>query len=283
LKKGALSMKICYRYFAIKPLKDHYIDDGHSAMFNLDIDGVFHDYEIALLGTNGTPDLLRIAVKNLPDENIPETALVGIQMLKEHFISIYHLNYDREIELSFFTVWNFIDECNPPALNFRIGFGVNKVEFNPEKFKNEFNNLWSERETIKLLTEGIDERLPLYYRYLSLYRILEMLYKNSGTWSSDYKGLLSEFNKTYHTIKQTGRTLEAYIEIMRNRCAHGRFRNKKGNDKGLTQLDNRGLVELNKFMPLMLDIVSKAVNKKIEGLGLIVHNIQEIISQRKGL
>jgi hypothetical protein len=263
-------MKTCYRYYLFNPLKDHYEDKGDRTIVKIDIHGKKNNYELALIGENNIPEMIRIATYGLEDENLPDSALATIQEIKEHFLSIFMINYDRELTFSKIVLWNYIDEEKPPELNIRIGTENTQGQVNPEQFTKEFSNFWNERHTVKLLSEAIDERLSLNYRFLSLYRILEIIYKKYGIWSNEYRDLLMEYEERYHSIKQTGRPLEVYIEVMRNRCAHGRMNSRKKDEMGLTQLDNKGLIELEKLRPLMSEIVIAAINKKLAGLAKFI-------------
>lgn len=100
---------------------------------------------------------------------------------------------------------------------------------------------------MKLLTEIPNSNIPLNYRYLSAYRILELRFKEGGYWTPEFEELMDRYSPKFLTIGVSGRALKAHIETFRNRCAHGRFRNSKADEPGITALDNDALLELQRF------------------------------------
>ena len=97
--------------------------------------------------------------------------------------------------------------------------------------------------------------------FLCLYRMLELIYKKNGDWSDDYRQLVGAFEAEFHATRKTGRNLLTYIEIVRNRCANGRFRYKQGSRAGLTKMDAAGLAELQQVWPLVFKMGQEAFNR----------------------
>lgn len=260
-------MKVCYWYYFVEPLKEHYFDDGSTDLLEIEIEGSENDYKVALVGTDQTPEILRISFYNEQDEPINDIKLNAIQMFKEHMLSILRVNSFPDLVFNKIHAWTFVEEGVLPRLNFRMKFGEHRGVFPSDNIENSFKSTWANRHLVKLLTEGNDENIPLYYRYLSFYRILEIIYKDNGKWNKYVEELLKEFEDRFNQLNLTKMKLLAYIELLRNRCAHGKFIYKKVNEKGITGLDNKGLIDLNKFVPIMKEIVVTAVNNHEDTLG----------------
>ncbi|WP_041275996.1 hypothetical protein [Desulfosporosinus acidiphilus] len=263
-------MKVCYIYYFIEPIKEQYHDDGSTAFLEIDIPGTEYHYKASLLGTEDVPNMLRISISYVNEDKIPEISLNAIQSIKEHMFSTLRISYDPSLQFSKISLWNFIDKGNPPGLSVKLQEKYNSVPVNREIIKNNFTSTWENRYLIKLLTDGLNEDLPLYYRYLSFYRILEDSYKNNGKWDSEYDILLNKFNDQYISKEYSKLSISGYIETLRNRCAHGRFIFKKTDERGITQLDNKGLLELQEFMPLMIEIVVTSINSNKDTVGKFI-------------
>lgn len=253
-------MKVCYIYYFVEPIKEQYFDDGSKVILEFDIPGTEHNFSVALIGSDDVPEIMRISIKYVNEDKIPEITLNAIQMIKEHMVSTLRTSYDPSIGFNKFSAWNFIPQGQAPNLSIRMQMKHVRVPVNQQVIQNNFTSTWENRYLIKLLTEGLNEEFPLYYRFLSLYRILEDLFKFNGKWDMAFNTLLDNFKDQYYEKEVSALTLLAYLETLRNRCAHGKFIFKKADQKGITQLDNKALQELQEFMPLMLEIVVSAIN-----------------------
>lgn len=75
---------------------------------------------------------------------------------------------------------------------------------------------------ISLLGEGQFPEIPPHYRFLSLYRALEVMFGDDKT-----KALASRFNAEAHQfvgLIRPGQTVDGAMAELRNRCAHGKSR-----------------------------------------------------------
>lgn len=224
--------------------------------------------------------MLRISIEYVKENKIPEKCLNAIQLIKEHMLSILRISYDHELHFHKFYAWNFIPKGNNPSFSIQIQQKYNTIPVDRERVINNFTSTWEHRYLIKLLTEGINDELPYYYRYLSMFRILEDLFKFNGKWSKPYFNLLEGFENVYKGKVYSNLSLPAYIDTLRNRCAHGKFIFKKSDEKGITQLDNKAIQELQDFMPLMIEKVASAINQSADTKGkffLVYGNSKRII------
>ena len=175
-------MKKAYYYVFVSPLKQVYNDDKKmKPSFVIPIKTATKIYEISLFSTKNRVYMIRITIPNLVEEKITDYDTKFIQMIKEHMLSVLRLTYDNEIS-SFRPVWVFRDENEPPALKIKITEKINpEFKVNPENIKSTYCATFQIRHQLRLLSDGQDNRIPLQYRFLSLYKLLELEFKNKGT------------------------------------------------------------------------------------------------------
>jgi len=111
---------------------------------------------------------------------------------------------------------------------------------------------------MKLLSDAQDERLPLQYRYLSIYKLLEMEYKREGRWKQEFERAA---NKSEAEFKNLGIKMKPvnYIHYLRDRCAHIKTNREA---YGVTQLSRKDMVEISKFLPTLNRFCIGIINEK---------------------
>lgn len=268
-------MFTCYRYYLIEPLQKSYADSGLPPLVAFEVNGSKRRYEIAVLASDtGAPGLLRIAIFGLPSEEIPVGAVPTLQTLKEHALSVLKLVDDPHTKLfPTWCYWIFVPDGKPPSFNIEMSTFMAAMTFNGEEFRNLFNSSFKARVMLKLLTEALTMTIPLNYQYLSLYRVLELVYKDGGHWTPIFDTLMEEYGPKFWTLGISPKSLKAYVETTRNRCAHGRFRNAKTDEPGMMTLDNEALAELKKFLPFMTELAISAINRHPDSTGFSLSTI----------
>jgi hypothetical protein len=272
-------MNTCYYYLFVEPLLAEYIDDGkiEPASFAL-VKTESKEYKVSFFTTHNQLYMARIEVPSVPDETIPDPDLEKIQTIKEHILSVLRLTYDHSVSLFPRSMWNFIKEGEKPSLHIRINEMINP-NFDPhvENIRNVFVATFPIRVQIGLLSDSQDKRLPLQYRYLSLYKLLEMEFKKKGKWSDEYDNLVNGFKKEF---KELGIPMKPtnYTHCLRDRCAHV----KTGKDVvGITQLSNKDMIEVNRFLPLMTRICTNMISKKYPDKGFSLVNFRTFSQEMK--
>jgi len=259
------AMNTCYYYLIVEPLLQEYNDDTsvEPAMSVL-IKAETKEYRVSFYTSNNQLYMIRIEIPDVPDEVIPEIDLEPIQTIREHIVSVLRLTYDHEVSLFPRPLWNFIKEGQEPNLHIKID-KITNPNFTPHvaNIRNVFVTTFPTRVQIKLLSDAQDARLPLQYRYLSLYKILEMEFKKRGKWTREYVEFVSGFEERFKNLGICMKPTN-YIIYLRDRCAH--IKTGKGM-LGITQLSNKDMIEVNRFLPLMTEICAGVVNKKYRDKG----------------
>lgn len=111
-----------------------------------------------------------------------------------------------------------------------------------------------------------DERIPIQYRFLSLYKFLEVRYRgDNGHWN--FKDLQQICQAQLPGYDDLGipRTFQAELKRLRDRCAHIRTGNGKRRQFGVTALNPEALTEVTRFMPLLREICRAVFNSEMDG------------------
>ena len=215
--------------------------------------------EVALLGNEKTIQMIRILVPNLERELVTAEDLRIIQVLKEHMMSILRLNYDPTVN-SAVNVHNFRKSNEYPNLSFTLQTVIN-IDFDVRNnmIIGSYLNSFDIRNQLKLLSDSTREEIPIQYRFLSLYKLLELEFKVEGSWNLNFSLYIEEFNEEFQSLNISTRKLENYIHEQRDKCAHI----KSNKDiLGITELSQKDLITLDSFFPLMRKISILIINRR---------------------
>ena len=113
-----------------------------------------------------------------------------------------------------------------------------------------------------MLIDGLDGHIPLQYRYLSLFKIIELNFKIGKKWKSEQlKDTLKPFEAIFNQ-EGFAKTLYNLIHELRDKCAHI----KTGKDIfGVTHLNQKEVAQVEKALPIMVNICISVLNVKSEG------------------
>lgn len=263
-----------YWYFFVEPLLSEYQDNSATLPLvtcTVQFEGT--DYDVAFVGTPNTVHFLRIRVPdvspNMPKEQ-SEVASRRLQLLKEHALSILRLLYDPDVSLYPVSAWNYVDSGALPSFAVSLEEGINKDwKFPGEKIVAAFGVTLNCRNELKLLTDSLDRRVPLQYRYLSLYKLLEMTFFQNNKPTKELDEFLAPYQAEFVSRFPPRKSLKAYIINLRARCAH--ITANKG-AMGVTLLSNKDAAEVEAFLPFAYRIASEIINRHSENAGLSISN-----------
>jgi len=257
--------KSCFYYWFIEPLKSQYKDDGSlNPAFKIPVKtNKFEKCELALfLDSEGQPNLIRFNIPGLENEELKQEHAELLQIVKEHLLSILRLMYDSNAQIAPIHMRTFSEDGKPHLSIATQQLQGRRAAFSATAVRNVFIGTLSKRTEIKLLTDALDERIPLQYRYLSLYKILENHFKKRGRWrENELKEFLNQFSAKFDVIS-TNLPLDKYIHALRDKCAHI----KTGRDiLGVTQLSQRQATEVERFLPMLKNICITLLNSVSNG------------------
>ena len=255
-------MKICYYYWLIEPLRSEYRDDSENEpASSVNIYDEHETYTLSLfLDEQGEPYFARFTIPNLAKECIPEHLQPLLHEVKEHLISVLKVTWRGSASIFRFSIWHFQD----PNEAFSMGWNLEEVtdsSFRVDQMKDVFVSTFSERHVLRLFVNGIDSGLPLQYRFLALYKIIEDRFKSKGSWNYDE---LNTFLSKYQFLfegKGVKKKPKNYIHDIRDRCSHVRT----GSVLGVTDLNSELQNEVRSILPVMSSMCCDLVNEMGNG------------------
>ena len=255
-------MKYALYYWLFEPLRGGFRDNPtRKPAFSVSVthQDRMHDVSL-LLHDDGSLEALRLTIPGLKQEQIQEDLLPLLQLVKEHMLSCLRLGYREDIQLFPMTVWAFFEEGAPHSMDMQIE--TNLVEnLNAEKTKNFFVAAFPFRHEVRLLVDGNDARIPVQYRYLSFYKLLEHEFKSKGHWKyNDLDAFLASYELRFRSLGCRG-TIHQYLHEWRDRCAHIRT----GRSKelfGVNSLNHKETTAVSKILPIFRDMCRDLLNRK---------------------
>src|SRR5437870_4144239 len=244
-------MKTCHFYYFIEPLSEEYRDDEeHNPQVTVEIQTKRKVFVLSIFGENNRILMLRVSVPGLDEEEVPDDDLRYVQLIKEHAASTLRFTYDQQVELHPLNVWMYEEEGKPYRMSVSLAETLNETfELNYDNVKASFVGGFPLRNELRLLSDGVNHRVPLQFRMLSLYKLLELRFKVRGKWTAAYSVFMDRFESEYHELKLSELKLQAYIEDLRNRCAHVKSMKEV---IGVTSLSNKDALEVEGVLPLLV-------------------------------
>lgn len=259
-------MKKAYFYFLVEPTIQKYVDnDSIRPIFEVPLITKTKTYKVALFSTKNTIYMLRIMIPDLEEEKIPEEDMKRVLTLKEHMLSVLRVTYNQDVSISPYNFWNFRYQNEPPDLNIGFNMFLNPdFQVNSENIRSVYINTFSVRNHIRLFSDAQDKRIPLQYRYLSLYKLIELEFKQKGQWREEFTKFLEKFEDDFTKLGLTKKKLNNYIHDIRDRCAHIKSAKEV---IGVTELSREAAIEVSTFLPFLTNICATMLNEKYKDRG----------------
>lgn len=263
-------MKTAYYYFAVEPLVERYEDKPEiKPIISIPVQTTSKTFEISFFALDNQLHMIRVSVPNLVEERISDEDAKIVQTLKEHALSVLRVTYDHDVSLFPFHWWSFAEEGKEYRASILMkeqperAFGIYA-----NNIRNVFVSTFPLRHHMALISDSQDNRVPLQYRYLSLYKILELEFKTLGKWKrGPLNAFLSRFENEFQKVYGDKLKLRKYIHFLRDKCAHVRT----GKDViGVTQLSNKDVEEVNSFLPFMVNLCTQLLNEKYNTMGFSI-------------
>lgn len=258
-------MYSCLHYWLFAPLRGG-LEDSPERLpaFTLNVhslDGKV--YAVSLYcDQHGQPEFARFVISDLASEAIPESVLPLIQSVKEHLLSALRLTFKPDLTFAEpSSIWSFISEGAPWLVKLRID-EFDKGIYDPERTKDIFVHTFSIRELVRLYVDGLDKRIPLQYRFLSLYKILENRFRKKGHWDNEaLANILEPHSSELARMGFRGKPA-ATLHDLRDRCAHI----KTGKDiLGVTHLNLNEATRVERVLPYLRAVCAVVINDRADG------------------
>jgi hypothetical protein len=255
----------CLYYWLIEPIREKFLDTSEAKpVFDIPIESDWGMNRFSLfVSDNGVPEYGRLIIPGLEEEEISEKFLPMIQAVKEHFLSILRITYYSDATLFPRPIWAFVEDTS----SYSIGLEIQKLanlNFDIEKTKRLFIGGFPYREELRLFIDGNDERIPIQYRYLSLYKIIELQYRKQRQWHEEgLELLLRKYTSLFADIGITRKPI-SHIHMLRDKCAHIKT-GKTDEAYGVTQLNHKEAAEVSQILSIMSNICIEILNERANG------------------
>lgn len=262
----------CGYYWIVNPLPSRILEDGNRIVaVEMAIRFKGTEYKVFLFNTDeGRPELIKLLLTGLPSENIPPELLPFMQAAKEHMLTTLRLSYDSSLTLADFSVWSFSEDDARPRINLQTETHM-MPHFNADLTQNVFVHSFPHREQFRLFSNGLNEGIPPQYRFLSLYKLIEMQFRRRGEWNqSKLRTLASRFAPDFQQKGITADPIKT-IHSWRDKCAHVRT-GKKKESFGVSELNHTQLVSLMKILPIMSKMGAEVL-REITNNNVVLHPV----------
>lgn len=269
-------MLTCHYYWVFEPIRGRILDTPDKIPVTLiQVPFLGTQYELSVFcDSKMVPDFARLIIPDLSTEEIPEKFRPLLLMSKEHLLSCLKLTYAHDIEMFPNSIWAFVDATKPYHLGFDLTKNFEEKPLDADTLKNFFSASFSFRDEVRLILDGSDAKIPLQYRYLSLYKLLEIEFKQSGAW--DYTALNSALDTYRNDFKELGFETKPsnLLHEIRDKCAHIKT-GRQQEMLGVTHLNFIEAERVEKLLPILRDVCRDILNQKAAGFGFGTHRDTE--------
>ncbi len=241
-----------FSYWRVAPLADPLTDNGGNTLLEWSFDFEQKKISIALLGQNDRVEMIRATIPG--DGKLSQPEIKVINELKELILSLLRIMHDSSIEQwrheeDTVNFGSFGDSEGKPNFSVTLSLTGGKGPLPLQGIGQIFSATQEHKPFIRLLDDGMQPRLPAQYRFLSLYKLLELELKVKGKWVglSDF---ISPFEEEFRLLGVSKRPLSKFLHEFRDRCAHIKLGGK--DELGVTGLSPSDSETFRKMKPLML-------------------------------
>jgi hypothetical protein len=254
-------MRTCLYYLLVEPVREGFRDthDAEPAL-SVPVEGGSRKCQLAVfVDETSRPALVRISIPDLAEDAIPEEIVEHLQTWKEHLLTVLRLTYHPTASFFPRPLWYFVDADKPYAMGIDLEL-VGAFPFDHERAKRLFIAGFDARLELHLLADVRDPRLPLQYRFLSFYKLIELEFKSGQHWlKKDLETFLAPF--AAQLCGSTSQKPAALLHRIRDRCAHIHA----GRGTGVTHLDQVQAARVEGLLPTIEVIAGSLVNRRGKG------------------
>jgi hypothetical protein len=228
-------------------------------------------FTVSLLGQPHVVCSVCVTIPN-SDGQLSVEDLARISKINSRMLAALRLAYDANTDV----VCTGDDYCNalcvneeefPTSLPIQWGAHFNPdFRVNVENIKSMFKCQGQVPGLIALLGEVGLSSLPIQYKFLASYKVLELASSGKKSFSSVVRGLIDKRDPQFQQLHLRALTFRNFIHEYRAKCAHI----YTGNDPalGIVGLTSADAECVRKVMPLMRETMIEAVHTCFPNLGL---------------
>lgn len=252
-------MRECLYYWLVEPVRRVFRDEPSTTpALTVPIDTNTGQVDFALfVDEYQLPAYARLRFP-CEEDRIPEDRLPLIQAVREHLLSVLRVTFHSDVDLFPAAIWTFIEKGAAYSVGLQISVPESPPSFQPEECRRLFTASFAQREEVRLFLDGGDKRIPLQYRYLSLYKLLELLLRPDSQWQAPE--LEAAFTPHAERVREAGfnRKPLKVLHELRDGCAHIR----QGRVFGVTHLNHAQAARVEHFLPILIDVCVQLLKER---------------------
>lgn len=253
-------------YWFVGPHRGGFEDTGENAAFtqHVVVPGEMQLDVSLYLDEGKQPHFVRVRAFEAVDKNDTDRFMDHVVVLAEHMLSVLKMTMGEQVSYGSLTVFCAETEDGRGASLLMEDVG-NRL-FPCDAAQSLFAHTLDARQSLRLISDSLDPCIPPQYRYLSLYKFLEIRYKkDNDCWDWDELNAACASQLNQFAALGFDRELKAELIRLRDSCAHIKSGKDKKRQLGVTALHPKALRELEKFMPVLTEICREIFNNEMEG------------------
>jgi hypothetical protein len=248
-------------YWMVEPPRGGIFDDGKKQpAFEVQMkshDGRQTDAAV-FCDDSGDPEFIRVRDHGATIQTVNANADL-VMVAREHVVSVLRFTWfggGRLLPTSFYTEEPDVGSGASIRVEWPSSFA-----FDGNAAKDFFVHTFEKRQSVRLLADGINDDIPLQYRYLSLYKFLEIRFRgDDDRWDHGAITRALGAHRDAFGALRLDRTFEQELNHLRDRCAHIRSGSGKRRRLGVTSLNYEARVEVERLMPILLGVCRDATS-----------------------
>jgi hypothetical protein len=245
---------VCFYYLGVDPSAVHIRDTELTHKNRVTLKSEQKDFTVNIVGDEKSIKFLRIDISSCTNEELSDHDLKIIHKIKEYALALLRLSYDRDVAYLAFPFWTFRKEGDTSRFDIGISLAYNRPPVNYVNLINALSSMDVSPKQIKLMGDAVNPTVPLRFRYLSTFTIIEDYFQTS-------KGLNDQALDAF--LKQQNSTLDRGGLIgMRDKCAHIKYKK------------HAGYIELNYAEAILIE-------SKLEEICRLAAIITEVLNEGK--
>ncbi len=189
--------------------------------------------------------MARIIIEGLKNKIVPNKILQHITILKEHLLTAINIHFDLYARIRFH-IHLFVNKGGKPDLDLLIKSDSKEVSV--DGFSEIFNNSFDYGNELKLIPDSQKSYIPIQFRFLSLYKWLELEFKEKGKWNDYFVSFAKSVENEFYKRELSNKKFSNYLHEIRDKCAHIKSNNDILGVTSLSYKDEEKVIEFTKFL-----------------------------------
>jgi len=240
---------------------------------------------VSLLGQPHVVYCICVTIPN-SDGKLSVDDLARVTKINSHMLSTLRVAYDHGADVvrigdGFINACRITDQEFRTKLDILCSFPPNPdFRVNVENIKNTFNCGGQKQELIALVAEMGLPSLPMQYRFLALYKVLDLASGGVTGFSHVVRRLVDHREQEFQALQLSRRKFRNFIHEYRDKCAHI----YTGNDRalGIVGLTSGDAEQVRKVLPLMRETVVEVIHTCFPNLGITFGVAQTVTDHPHG-